>query len=297
MDGIVNVNKPSGPTSFAIVAQLKHLTKEKRIGHGGTLDPLASGVLPLFLGRATRLVEYLQEHPKTYLAGIILGVATDTYDAQGQITAVSDAIGVAPSSVAAALGHFRGSVTQTPPAYSALKRNGRPLYELARQGLDPKAEPRQIMVYRLEAVDFQPPLLTLEIECSTGTYIRSLANDLGQRLGVGAHLASLVRTAYGPFNINKAVGLEQISGAVADGTVSALIQPLDTVLGLWPRVMLTDEQEQSIRCGRQLVLDTGGTTRLCAYRGDGKFLALLSLDSETGAWQPGKVFSVCTGSE
>jgi len=290
MDGIINVSKPSGPTSFAIVAQLRRLTKEKRVGHGGTLDPLAAGVLPLFLGRATRLVEYLQEYPKTYLAGVTLGVATDTYDAGGRVVATADASGITSQAIAVSLDSFRGTITQIPPAYSAIKQNGRPLYELARQGLMPVVDPRQVSIYRLEIVDYQPPLLTLDIECSKGTYIRSLANDLGQILGVGAHLASLVRTAYGPFDINDAIRPERLTQAAAEDTLTTLVRPLDAVLAFWPLVTLTKEQEQDVCFGRQLALEAREARRLRAYDEGGHFLALLCLDSETGAWQPTKVF-------
>ncbi len=291
MDGIINVNKPSGPTSFAIVAHIKRLIGEKRIGHGGTLDPLASGVLPLFLGRATRLVEYLHEYPKTYLADIILGIATDTFDVEGQVVATTDASEVAQEEVSAALAHFRGVITQTPPSYSALKRNGRPLYELARQGLMPEASPRQTTIYRLEIVAFQPPLLTLNIECGKGTYIRSLANDLGRELGVGAHLTSLVRTSYGPFYINDAVDSHRLAEAAAQNTISSFVQPLDAVLAPWPAVTLTEAQEQAVRFGQQLSIEAREAHRLRAYGKDGRLLALLMLDSETGAWQPSKVLS------
>lgn len=290
MDGIININKPSGPTSFAVVAQLRRLVGEGRVGHGGTLDPLASGVLPLFLGRATRLVEYLQEHRKTYRAGIALGVATDTYDAQGRVVATADASGVTRSSIAEALSCFLGAITQTPPVFSAIKRGGRPMYELARQGLASEVDSRQVNIYRLEVIDFCHSLLTIDVECSKGTYIRSLANDLGEKLGIGAHLASLVRTAYGPFNINDAVSLEHLTEMAAGGAVSALVQPMDSVLTLWPMTALTEEQEQDVICGRKLTIEAGETKRLRAYGPDGHLLALLSLDSESGAWQPNKVF-------
>ena len=291
MDGIINVNKPSGYTSFSVVAHIKRLTGEKRVGHGGTLDPLARGVLPLFLGQATRLIEYLQEYPKTYLAGIVLGVATDTYDAEGRVVTVADASDITPQAVAEVLSSLQGTITQVPPAYSALKRDGRPLYALARQGLALQAEARPVTIYRLEMVGFQPQMLMLDIECSKGTYIRSLAHDLGGKLGVGAHLASLVRTSYGPFDIKDAVGLEQLMLAAQAGAVSAFLHPLDAVLTLWPAVTLTEAQEQAVRFGQQLTMDARGEVRLRAYGLDGQLLALLSLDSETGAWQPSKVFN------
>jgi len=295
MDGIINVNKPSGPTSFAIVAQARRLTREKRVGHGGTLDPMAVGVLPLFLGRATCLVEYLQEHHKTYRAGITLGVATDTYDAEGRVVAKADVSGITPSAVIAALTSFQGEINQVPPIFSAIKRDGQRLYELARQGISYEAEPRRVIIYRLEIEYFRSPLLTISVECGKGTYIRSLANDLGQILGVGAHLTSLERTSYGPFNISNAVGIEQLKDAATNGTIAGLVQPPDSVLMSWPAVTLTAAQEQSVGFGQQLALEAGETQRLRAYGREGYLFALLKLDQDTGAWQPGKVFGTFTG--
>jgi len=294
MDGILNINKPPGPTSFAIVAQLRRLIKEKRIGHGGTLDPLASGVLPLFLGRATRLVEYLHEYPKTYLANITLGIATDTYDAEGRVVATVDVARITREAIIQALSQFEGVITQTPPSYSAIKRHGQPLYALARKGLVLEANPRQVTISRLAIVDFQPPLLTLEIECGTGTYIRSLANDLGRELGVGAHLANLVRTSYGPFCINDAVSPSQMAVAAEQGKVSAFMQPPDVVLASWLAVTLTEEQEKIIGFGQQLSIEAGEAKRLRAYGHDGRLIALLVLDDMAGAWKPSKVFSTCS---
>jgi len=292
MDGIINVNKPSGPTSFAIVAQIRRLTKERRVGHGGTLDPMATGVLPVFLGRATSLVEYLQEYHKTYLADIILGVATDTYDAHGRVMATIDASGILLPDVESALDAFRGNIDQIPPAFSAVKHEGQRLYELARQGQFFKTDPRPVTIYRLTIVNFRPPLLTLDIECSKGTYIRSLASDLGQKLGIGAHLGGLVRTSYGPFNINDTVDLTRMTEAAASGAIAKFIQPPDTVLSSWSAVILTEEQERIVGFGRQLAIEAGDVQRLRAYGRDGRLFALLKLDHETGAWQPDKVFGI-----
>ena len=312
MDGILVINKVSGPTSFAIVAKVRRITGEKRVGHGGTLDPLASGVLPLFLGQATRLVEYLQEYPKTYRAGIILGVSTDTFDAEGRVINSTDFNSelIAQSSrlLPSLLPSFLGTISQTPPVFSALKKNGQPLYKLARQGVAPEIEARLVTIHRIDIVDFRPPLLTLDIECSRGTYIRSLAHDLGQRMGVGAHLKSLARTAYGPFDITDSVTLEQLQPAVDSNPphssysenvssretierLSSFLKPLDSVLSNLPPITLTAEQERDARNGRQLSLDVVLGRRLRAYSQSGRFMAVLASDAVSSLWQPEKVFN------
>jgi len=291
MDGILNIHKPSGPTSFSMVARVKKLVGEPKAGHGGTLDPLASGVLPIFLGQATRVAEYLMEYPKTYRAEIELGVSTDSYDAEGSVTGRADFSGITLEMVNVSLERFRGDIQQTPPVYSALKHAGQPLYKLARQGTPVEPESRPTTVYRLELVAFNSPVLTLDVECSKGTYIRSLAHELGMALGCGAHLKGLIRTAYGPFDMRDAVTSEQLEDAVQNGTLSNLVHPMDTVLSLWEKRQLSDEQIQAVRCGVGLSLDAGGgVSRLRVYDSGGVFTALLIYDAESGLWRPQKVF-------
>jgi tRNA pseudouridine55 synthase len=291
MDGILNIHKPSGPTSFAMVARLRKMLGEPKTGHGGTLDPLASGVLPIFMGQATRLAEYLMEYPKTYRAEIVLGVSTDSYDAEGAVTRRSDPSGINQSAVEECLTRFRGEIRQTPPVYSALKQNGQALYKLARQGLTVNVESRPTSIYRLELVSFNPPSLTLDVECSKGTYIRSLAHELGAGLGCGAHLSGLVRTSYGPFDLKDAVSLGQIEATVADGTWLGLIHPMDTVLSLWQKIVLSDEQAEIMRCGVGLPLDSSNPPgRFRAYDKTGLFIGLLKFESGSHLWQPQKVF-------
>jgi tRNA pseudouridine55 synthase len=291
MDGILNILKPSGPTSFSIVAGVKRITREARVGHGGTLDPLASGVLPVFLGQATRLSQYLMEHSKAYRAEIELGTCTDSYDAEGNITATADVSGITQGKIAKALEGFKGEISQVPPAYSAIKRGGQPLYKLARQGLNVEIESRPANIYCLEIVSFCLPVLTLDVECSKGTYIRSLAHDLGEALGCGAHLKGLIRTSYGPFNINQSVTLECIGNAVTDGRLSEVMMPMDSVLSSWTRVVLDREQLGLLRCGRDLALDMpGGIARLKAYDEHSNLVALLEYKEAEGLWHPQKVF-------
>ena len=249
MDGILNIRKPSGPTSFDIVARVKKLLHQPRVGHGGTLDPLASGVLPVFTGRATRVAEYLMEYPKTYRAGVELGITTSTYDAEGEVTSRGDAKNITLADIEQALAQFRGDILQKPPAYSALKHEGQPLYKLAREGKRVEIESRPASIYRLNIISYDSPLLIIDVECSKGTYIRSIAHDLGEALGCGAYLKSLVRTKYGPFEIGSAVTLEQLAQTVNEGTLEACIQPIDAVLSSWDRITLTDEQVEAVRCG------------------------------------------------
>ena len=222
MDGILNINKPQGKTSFSIVALVRRLSREKHVGHAGTLDPAATGVLPICLGRGTRLIEFLVDTTKTYHARVELGAVTDTYDGSGQIISQADTSRIKRQQLESALASFRGSIQQTPPMYSAVKHHGQPLYKLARAGIEVDRKSRTAIIHRLELISWKPPVATLEVECSKGTYIRSLAHDLGQSLGCGAHLKSLVRTRCGLFDIKDAVPVSKLEEAFRHGTGSTL---------------------------------------------------------------------------
>lgn len=295
MDGILNINKPEGKTSFGIVAMVRRLTRERRVGHAGTLDSMASGVLPVCFGQGTRVIEFLMDAHKVYRARIELGIATDTYDATGKIIQQGDASGVSQEQLKSALHSFRGLILQTPPMYSALKYQGKRLYELARAGITVSRKSRLAKIYRLELMDFKPPLVTLEIECGQGTYIRSLAQDLGQLLGCGAHLENLVRLKYGPFDVTDAVSLPQLEDAFSSSSWRQLVYPIDIGLLHWSAVVVGDEQERVIKNGGSVVMenspDGAGIAQRCrAYSQDGCFLAVLHFNSERGRWQPEKVF-------
>ena len=292
MDGILNINKPAGITSYRAVAAVKRLSGEKRVGHAGTLDPDATGVLPVCLGRGTRVIEFLMNTAKTYRAVIELGVATDTYDASGNVTARADATGVTRDAVETALGGFRGKIQQTPPMYSALKHQGKPLYELARAGISIERQSRPVTIHRLELAGWEPPALTLEVECSKGTYIRSLAHDLGHILGCGAHLAALERTQCGIFGIGDAAGLEKVEKAFQSGNAESLLYPIDSVLQDMESIEVNAAEESAISMGQTLDRepdDSGGRYRR-AYAPNGRFVAILHRDKETGVWRPKKVF-------
>ena len=203
-DGILNLNKPRGPTSHDVIDRIRALTGIRRVGHAGTLDPLATGVLLVCIGRATRVAEYLMDSHKIYRARVRLGIATDTYDAEGQVIPSVDSVDpieISRAEVETALVRFRGTIEQVPPMYSALKHKGEPLHKLARRGVEVKREPRQVEIPCLALTEWKPPECTLEMTCSPGTYVRALAHDLGQALGCGAHLTGLVRLASGGFRL------------------------------------------------------------------------------------------------
>ncbi len=308
VDGILNINKPWGKTSFSIVAMVKRLTKEQRVGHAGTLDPAATGVLPVCLGKGTRVVEFLVDATKVYRAEIELGVETDTYDADGQIICKVDPSGVTQDQLESALASFCGLIWQTPPMYSAVKHQGKPLYKLARAGITVERRNRLAKIHHLELLDWQPPVATIEVACGKGTYIRSLAHDLGQTLGCGAHLKSLIRLRCGIFDIGNAVSVPQLEDAFRHGYWRHLVYPIDSVLLHWTTMVVSDAVRQSIRNGHPLVFENAnGDTenshpeqhipvespsenRCRVYALDGHFLAVLRFNPERGEWQPEKVF-------
>lgn len=297
-DGILNVDKPRGETSYRVVARVKRLSGARRVGHAGTLDPDATGVLPVCLGRATRVTRFLMDATKTYRAEIELGTVTDTCDATGKVTRRGDPSGVRREDVEAALAGFRGIIRQTPPMYSAVKHQGRRLYELAREGVEVERKSRPAVIHRLDLLRWQPPVATVEIECGKGTYIRSLAYDLGEKLGCGAHLKSLVRTRYGPFHISRAVSVSQLEEAFRSGYWEHFLHPADSVLQHWKAVLVSDDTAAKLRNGAAVALEEGEETgaggeakRRCrAYTQDGRFLGVLRHDPETGRWQPEKIF-------
>jgi tRNA pseudouridine55 synthase len=224
--GVLNVNKPGGWTSHDVVARVRRLAGERRVGHAGTLDPLATGVLPVLLGRATRLAELVQSGRKQYAAVVQLGAATSTDDAEGQVIASAPVPRLTAASVEAALQSFRGDILQTPPAFSAIKVAGQRAYKAARQGAEVALAPRLVTIYEAHALLLDPTSLQLEITCGSGTYIRAVARDLAVALDTVGHLKSLVRTRVGPFCLSDALRLEDIA---ARG-IPACVQPANAVL-------------------------------------------------------------------
>jgi len=293
IDGILNVNKPEGKTSFNAVAWLKRLTGEKHVGHAGTLDPIATGVLPICFGQATRVARFITESSKTYLAQIELGITTDTFDRQGKITEREVPSGITVTQIEEALTTFQGVIKQVPPVYSALKHQGRRCYELARAGIPIKLKPRQVEIVSLELINCQLPLITINVECSKGTYIRSLAHDLGQCLRCGAHLKNLIRLRCGPFRIEDALYLPQIEDAFRKGTWEEFLHPLDSPLSNWKTIIVDKRNELAIINGCSLSLDETflPPEKNCrAYNLNGYFIAVLNFIPEKKLWHPERVF-------
>lgn len=290
MDGILSIDKPRDWTSFDVVAFVRRRSGVKRVGHAGTLDPMAEGVLPVCLGQATRVVEYLMDSRKTYVGRVRFGQVSDTYDVEGRIVAEHDPSAVTRERIEACLGSFRGKIEQRPPQYSALKRDGVPLYRLARRGEAVEVEARRVTVHRLELLAWEPPVATVEVECSKGTYIRALAHDIGAALGPGALLEALTRTAVGPFDIGRSLTLETLKPRFEDGTWTESLIALDEVMLEWPAAILGDENGRLVLTGRQPHFDPvrphEGLVR--AYGTDGRFLAVLRSAGDEMA--PAKVF-------
>jgi len=308
VDGILNVNKPQGMTSFGTIAAVRRLTGERRVGHAGTLDPEATGVLPICLGKGTKITKFLTDTTKVYHAEIELGRASDTYDSSGQTTQRGDPSGISQEQLKAALAAFQGRIQQTPPMYSAVKYRGKRLYELARAGIQVERPSRPVRIDRLELTDWQPPLITIEVVCGKGTYIRSLAHDLGQVLGCGANLKSLVRLRCGLFGIGDAISLTQLEDAARHGYWYKLVYPLDTVFLDWAAIVVNETTEQQVRNGQSLALgsQTSGQETACpaeyslagspsrnhcrVYDLDGCFLGVLRFHPESRRWHPERVF-------
>jgi tRNA pseudouridine55 synthase len=286
--GLILVDKPSGPTSHDVVMAARRGTGEKRVGHTGTLDPLATGLLILCVGAATRLSDFLRGKDKRYVARVRLGQSTDTYDAHGYARAVSRAI-PERAAVERALAKFRGRIEQKPPAFSAVKRGGRKAYEYARAGEDIELEARVIEIYSLELVEWKPPEFTLDVFCSSGTYIRSLAHDLGQALKCGAHITGLRRTASGPLDVRQAVTFDALKQAFRVGDWQRYLLPMDLAVSDWPEVNLTDEAAARIQHGQPVPLEEHAEDRARAYNPAGELIALLEADPQNGLWRPHKV--------
>ncbi len=310
MDGILNINKATGMTSHDVVAKIRRLLKEKRVGHSGTLDPLASGVLPICVGQATRVAEYLSESGKAYLATIVFGVVTDTYDAEGTIIRTLSTADLTLKRIEEALQHFVGPQMQVPPRYSAIKLQGQPAYKRVRAGEDIALAPRPIVIHALQVTEWNPPFATLAIECSKGTYIRSLAYDLGEYLGCGASLNALVRTRSGPFLLSESITLEQLNDALVGETaavdsgnfhtpglnnLSRFLYPADKALEQYPALTLDTATVERVQHGNAFrysqdthTTQAGNIVRV--YRDDGHFVAIAEWDAAQEVWHPRKVF-------
>ena len=294
--GFLNIDKEAGETSTGVVRAVKRITGCRKVGHGGTLDPRAGGVLPICLGQATRFADAALLGTKAYTMTVRLGVATDTYDAAGETTVTCDASSVTRSQVAAVLDRFRGPIQQVPPMYSALKREGRRLYELAREGIEVERAPRPVQVHSLELVEWSPPDFILDVECGRGFYARSLAHDIGIALDGAAHLAALVRSRSGPFQIEDAATLGVLDEAAARGEWRSLLFPMDSALRGLCAIVLDPLQTEQVRHGQQVSLghllstpEDGEQAR--AYDRDGELVAIMSCSASGSLWRPVKVIA------
>jgi tRNA pseudouridine55 synthase len=295
MDGILNINKATGMTSHDVVARVRKLLHQRRVGHAGTLDPAASGVLPICVGQGTRVAEYLSESGKAYQAKITFGIVTDTYDAEGSITRTADTNHLSQALIEEALPHFLGPQQQLPPRYSAIKIQGQPAYKRVRSGEEITLEARAIEIHQLQILAWNRPRLTLAVECSKGTYIRSLAYDLGEYLGCGAYLSALIRTRSGPFTLDRSITLEQLADASEEDTSERYLHPADSALQDYPALELDAATIGRVLHGNafrhpQSPLQPAATLARI-YDTEGHFLAIASWDSQQQQWQPKKVFS------
>lgn len=274
MNGIVIADKPAGWTSQDVVSKLRGVFQTRRIGHGGTLDPMATGVLPVFVGRATRGVEFLAQAEKTYEAVLRLGITTDTEDISGTVLEEKP-VCVTEQRFLAALEDFRGEIPQIPPMYSALKVGGQKLYELARKGKEVERKPRTITIHQLDCLEFFGTTAKLRVRCSKGTYIRTLCKDIGAALGCGGCMAALRRVAVGAYTIEESIPLADLAASEDPGQY---LRPVDSMFTRYDAVTLTPNQEKRCRNGGSFsVALPNGTYR--AYGQSGEFLMLAKAES------------------
>lgn len=292
MDGILNIHKATGMTSHDVVARVRKLLRQKRVGHAGTLDPAASGVLPICVGQATRVAEYVSESGKAYRAVIVFGVVTDTYDAEGAIVRSGEVGSLTFERIEEVLKEFVGPQMQKPPRFSAIKMGGQPAYRMARAGLEVEMALRPVVIASLQALAWQPPCLTVGIECSKGTYMRSLAYDVGERLGCGAHLGGLERTRSGPFAIEQSNSLEQLAEAVEEGRVESMLHPMDSALQEYMAIVLDEAGAERALHGNAFGASGEQRTQLArVYDERGRLLAIAERDEARAMWRPKKVLA------
>jgi tRNA pseudouridine55 synthase len=295
-DGILALNKAKEATSMDMVRMAKRITHVKRVGHAGTLDPIATGVLPICFGQATRLMEYLVNGRKVYRAEFTLGTATNTYDTEGTVTDSGDWSAVTRADVEAQFPVFTGVVLQQPPMYSAIKHEGKRLYDLARAGVEVERLAREVVVYGLTLLEWALPKMIVEVECGRGFYMRTLAHDLGLALGCYAHLSELTRTKAGPFTLEDTVTPEQFETA-AGGDWESMLLPMDGALLSMETLTVDDSAERHMSNGQAVTVPSAGMYAKHldvrrAYSVDGRFLGIVRFNRPESLWQPEKVFSL-----
>ena len=279
MDGVLNVRKTAGPTSHDIINEIRRIFSLKKVGHAGTLDPMATGVLVVCLGKATRVVEYLVGVPKEYRAKMILGASTDTQDSTGVVTAESDSSSVTRSMLEDAVKAFVGEIEQIPPMVSAIKHQGKPLYKLARQGITIERSARKINIYSIEVLDFIPGSMAeveILVKCSSGTYIRTLCADIGEKLGCGAHMSMLDRTEVGRFTIEESKSIEQLIQMKSEGSLDTSLVSIGDALDDMPAITISNEDIMNVLHGLPVkttsLTETDDTVRMLSL--EGRLIAL-----------------------
>ena len=293
ISGILNIKKEPGFTSHDVVAKLRGIVHQKKIGHTGTLDPDATGVLPVCLGKATKLCDIIGDWDKTYEAVLLLGRETDTEDTSGQ-TLKEREVAVTEEEIRDIILSFQGSYDQIPPMYSAKKVNGKKLYELAREGKTVERKPRPVHFYEIEILDISFPLVRFRVTCSKGTYIRTLCHDIGEKLGCGAAMESLLRTKVGRFTLDDAITLAQTEEAVKKGTIESKILGIEEILAEYPRVCCTKEGDRLLANGNPLVQalvdaqEKNGWIRMCSS--EGSFAGVYQWDEKRNRYFPVKMF-------
>ncbi len=300
MEGILPIWKPAGLTSHDVVARVRRLLRIKRVGHAGTLDPMVTGVLPIAIGRAARAIEYIQEMPKSYEAVLRFGIATDTEDLTGNVIERAERISLSREQVEAALQPFRGKIKQIPPMYSSVKKDGKRLYELARQGITVEREAREVEIYKLDLIAFSPsheaPEARLTVTCSKGTYIRTLCKDIGAALGVPSVMARLVRTASGPFTGEDCITLEEAEQLFSAQALEEKIVPVDQAVQHFPAVTLPEQAEKKALNGSKLdspvppPSTNGKTAYVRVYLPSGRFIGIYAHDPDHQQLVPHKLF-------
>ena len=292
-DGAFVINKPKAITSMDVVRAVRRITRVKRVGHAGTLDPIAEGVLPVCLGQATRFMDYLVDSGKTYLGEITFGAATDTYDAEGETTATGDHASLSREQIEEQLARFSGIVMQRPPMYSAVKHEGQRLYDLARAGVEVERPEREVVVHSLTLREWDPPRAVVEVDCGKGFYMRSLAHDLGEAVGCPAHLSALTRTRVGPFSLDDALTIEQLE---AEEDWEGLLEPPDAALKETPALLVPSAGERHLRNGQPVNLPGSAPYAKHleprrAYSEDGRFLGLVRFNRAESSWKPEKIMA------
>ena len=273
MNGIIIVDKPKGKTSHDIVYAMRRLTSVKKVGHTGTLDPMATGVLPICIGSATKVADMLTLSNKTYRAELILGKTTDTQDAEGEVLTEHE-VNCGEDEIRDVVMRFVGEIEQIPPMYSAIKKNGKKLYELARQGIEVEREPRKVTIHSIDIIAVNGKSVTIDVSCSKGAYIRTLCADIGEKLGTGAYMNALRRTRTGAFTIEESYTLEELTRLADNGEITKALIPIDRMFDSLPAITLNEKQKKSVTNGVRMTYKGVEGQSYRVYDENGIFLCI-----------------------